>query len=134
MKTYKFVKIICIFLLFMIIFSNINDVVSAKTSDDVSTTITNLYSGESSDAGEGAGEARKIIGRIITIVQVFGVFVSIIMLIFLGIKYMIASAGDKAEIKKHLTTYVVGAVVLFGSAGILQIVKAFFIDATAPVK
>lgn len=44
---------------------------------------------------------------------------------------MLASPGEKAEIKKHLTTYVIGAVVLFGASGILEIVKQVALSATA---
>ncbi|MGN1299375.1 MAG: hypothetical protein ACI4UE_05280 [Candidatus Scatovivens sp.] len=125
MKAYRITRIICIILLMIIIFGNIFNIVEASSA-------ISLYNGLANDdeTGQGISETRKIIGRIITIVQLFGVSISVIMLIILGMKYMIASAGDKAEIKKHLTTYVVGAVVLFGSAGILEIVKNFFIDVT----
>lgn len=52
-------------------------------------------------------------------------FIAVAMLMALGIKYMYASPGDKAQIKSHLTVYVIGAVVMFGASGILQIVKTF---------
>lgn len=68
---------------------------------------------------------RNIFGAIITIVQISGVGVAVIMLTVLAIKYMIASSGDKADIKKHATVYVIGAIVLFASTGILEIVKKF---------
>jgi hypothetical protein len=47
------------------------------------------------------------------------------MLVVLAIKYMSAAPGDKAEIKKHAVVYVTGAIVLFGSAGILSIIEQF---------
>ena len=47
------------------------------------------------------------------------------MLVVLAIKYMSAAPGDKADIKKHAVVYVTGAVVLFGSAGILSIIEKF---------
>jgi len=62
---------------------------------------------------------------IITITQVIGVGVAVIMLIVLGMKYMTASVGERAEIKKHMVVYVVGAVVLFAASGILEIIKRF---------
>ena len=62
---------------------------------------------------------------VITITQVIGVGVAVIMLIVLGMKYMTASVGERAEIKKHLVIYVVGAVVLFAASGILEIIKRF---------
>lgn len=44
---------------------------------------------------------------------------------------MVASPGERADIKKHLVAYVVGAMVLFGGAGILEIIERFAIGATA---
>ena len=73
----------------------------------------------------------NIIGAIITIVQIIGTGVAIIMLIVLAIKYISAAPGDKADIKKHAVVYVVGAVVLFAASGILQIVKNFAGNVTA---
>ena len=68
---------------------------------------------------------QNIAGAILSVVQVIGVSVAIIMLIVLAIKYMSAAPNDKAEIKKHAVVYVVGAVVLFAASGILQIIKGF---------
>ena len=45
------------------------------------------------------------------------------MLIVLAIKYISAAPGDKAEIKKHAVVYVVGALVLFGASGIIEVIK-----------
>lgn len=59
------------------------------------------------------------------IIQLVGVAIAVIMLIVLAIKYISAAPGDKAEIKKHAVVYIVGAVVLFGAAGILGIVRNF---------
>ena len=43
----------------------------------------------------------------------------------IAMKYMSAAPGDKAEIKKSATIYVTGAVILFASAGILNIISEF---------
>lgn len=62
---------------------------------------------------------------LIGIFEVVTVAVGIIMLIVLAIKYMTASAGDKAEIKKHAAVYIVGACLAFGATGVLSIIKTF---------
>ena len=67
----------------------------------------------------------KILQAIFTITQVIGVGVAVIMLVVLAIKYIAAAPSDKAEIKKHAVVYVVGAIVLFASSGILEIIKRF---------
>lgn len=118
----KIINIITIFLLILIIFSNFCQVFSV--------TIESLYPGNDSGMA-GEDEAKKIINVIIGTIQVVGVFVAVAFLIFIGIKYMVASPGEKADIKKHLVAYVVGAVVMFGAAGILEIIEKFALSATA---
>ena len=80
------------------------------------------------DAVDTTGTARvaqRILQAILTIAQVIGVGVAVIMLIVLAIKYISAAPSDKAEIKKHIVVYVVGAVVLLAACGILEIIKRF---------
>ena len=68
---------------------------------------------------------QDIIGQILSIVQVIGVSVAVVMLIVLGIKYMSSAPNDRAEIKKHAVVYVVGAVVLFAASGIVGLIRGF---------
>lgn len=67
----------------------------------------------------------KPLNIILSVIQVIGISVATIMLIALGIKYMVSSAADRAEIKKHAITYVFGALIMFGSAGLVEIIKDF---------
>ncbi len=66
---------------------------------------------------------------VIAIARVTGATIAIVMLLVIAIKYMVSSAGDRADIKKHAVAYVVGAVVLFGAVGILGIIDEFVIKA-----
>lgn len=77
---------------------------------------------------EAQGSVSNIIGGIITIAQVVGTGVAVIMLIVLAIKYISAAPSEKAEIKKSVTIYVVGAIVLFSASALLGIVKSFAIN------
>ena len=86
-------------------------------------TITN----NATDTTGTARAAQRILQAILTIAQVIGVGVAVIMLIVLAIKYISAAPSDKAEIKKHMVVYIVGAVVLFAASGILEIIKRFAI-------
>ena len=65
------------------------------------------------------------IGTLINIIQIVGMGVAVIMLIVMAIKYISAAPSEKAELKKSITIYGVGAIVLFAASGILQIVKNF---------
>lgn len=83
--------------------------------------------------GTTSTESNKIqtIGnKILGVVQVVAITIAVIMLVVLAIKYLTSSPNEKADVKKSAMTYVIGAVVLFGASGILQIIKTFVDDAT----
>ena len=78
------------------------------------------------DTTKGAGEAVSTMSnQIIGIIQIIGTAIAVVMLIWLAIKYISAAPSEKADIKKSATIYVVGAVLLFGAVGVLQIIKNF---------
>lgn len=83
------------------------------------------YSPTPSDNTGASTSAQNILNAILSVAQVIGIGVAVIMLVVLAIKYISASPGDKAEIKKHAVIYIVGAVVLFAASGIIQIIKQF---------
>lgn len=87
---------------------------------------------------EGAGDASAansvegIVGAILYITKVIAVGIGLIMLTAVAIKYMTSAPGERASIKKHAVVYVVGAIVLFGAAGILNIIQKFATNVKAP--
>ena len=97
--------------------------VNAMSFDDISPDAT-IREGASDDTGT-AESAQRILQAVLTVAQVIGVGVAVIMLIVLAIKYISAAPSDKAEIKKHMVVYVVGAIVLFAASGILEMIKRF---------
>ena len=118
----KVMKVMAVILLAIVLVASIATSVNAMSFADVSTD--SVVENASDDSGA-ADSINRIVGSILTIVQVVGCGVAVIMLIVLAIKYISAAPGDKADIKKHAVVYVVGAVVLFAASGILQIVKNF---------
>ena len=82
----------------------------------------------STPAGSGATQITNISGVVIYVIQVIAFAAAVIMLMFLGIKFLTASPEGKAEIKKSAVIYVVGAVLLFAATGILQIIKNLAVD------
>jgi type IV secretory pathway VirB2 component (pilin) len=68
---------------------------------------------------------QNTLGAALYIVKIIAVGVGLIMLAVLAMKYMFASAENKASIKQSAVVYVVGAVVFFGAAGILNIIQSF---------
>lgn len=59
---------------------------------------------------------------VMKVISTIGVVISVVMLIVLGIKYMIGSTEEKAEYKKSLMPYAIGAALVFAAASIAQIV------------
>lgn len=80
-------------------------------------------------SSEASKSFQSTAGKILGIVQVVAIAVAVIMLIVLAIKYISSAPKDKAEIKSHAVIYVVGAVLLFGASGILELIKQFAGDA-----
>lgn len=63
-----------------------------------------------------------VVGPIITIITDFGMIISVITLMVIGIKYMLGSAEERADYKNTLKPYVIGAVLLFGGSAIPQFI------------
>ena len=59
---------------------------------------------------------------IFNILLTIGVALTVIVGGILGIKFIIASAEDKAQIKEMLIPYVVGCIVIYGAFGIWKLV------------
>ena len=70
-------------------------------------------------------EIQDVGGRILGVLQTVGVVLAVIILVILGIKYMMGSAEEKAEYKKTMVPYLVGAVFIFAAPIIANIVYNF---------
>ena len=68
---------------------------------------------------------KKVIGMGINIIRVVATGVAVIMLSYIGIKYMMAAPDQKAEFKKSATIYVLGAILIFAAGNILTIIVNF---------
>ena len=70
------------------------------------------------------GQVTDISNKIIGVITTIGVVVAVIVLLVLGIKYMMGSASERAEYKKTMIPYLVGAVLIFGASAITKVVVA----------
>ncbi len=66
---------------------------------------------------------KDILKAILTVTRIVGVFIAVAILMIVACKYIIASAGDRADIKKHAISYIIGAVILFATSGIAGILQ-----------
>lgn len=79
----------------------------------------NGFSTRESEASTAVGNfGNNILGIVSTGASVLAV----IILIVLGIKYMMGSAEEKAEYKKTLLPYVIGALFVFGAGAICAVI------------
>lgn len=67
-------------------------------------------------------DVTKWSNNIINIVAIVGSAASIVILIVLGVKYMLGSAEEKAEYKKTLLPYIIGAVFVFGASALTGVI------------
>lgn len=61
-----------------------------------------------------ADKVEKKISKILTSVNNVGMVLAIVMLAILGVKYMLGGIEEKADFKKDLVPYFIGAILLFG--------------------
>lgn len=78
----------------------------------------NVY-GSSINPDAGIGQ---IGGSILNIIQLVALISGIAASIILGIKYMYSAPGDKAEVKKRMLPFIIGAVLVFGATGLVDLV------------
>ena len=86
---------------------------------------------EGNTDAQGTNEITNVGNSIVGILQVVGIVLSVIVLIVLGIKYMMGSAEEKAEYKKTMMPYIVGAALIFAASAFAQVIYQFFTGVTA---
>ncbi len=60
----------------------------------------------------------ELAGKIIGAFQWIGYAIAIGMIVFIGVKYMMAAAGERADMKGALIKYVIGALLIAGATTI----------------
>lgn len=131
MKVKKVLKVLIIFLVVFFLSNNIVfaaddsylDATQFENVDD-SGTLWEAFTGLD-DVDDGI---KGVIEKILGIVRVIAVGIAIIMLIVIGVKYMTSSIDNKVHIKEQLPNYIIGAVILFASSGVLQLITILVAD------
>ena len=106
MKKKVFIGISIVFVI-LIIFGSFT---YAKDVNDLGLgNLDNYKPGEISGYNQVAQKA----GGVLTVIQVIGMVLSVIVLIVLGIKYLLGSVEQKAEFKHTMIPYLIGVAILF---------------------
>ena len=132
MKSKRF--IIVILQIIIMIGISFNAMVMAKEEFEIET-ISNVKIADVIDPTKDIGAYDKVItdqssnkvmdmgNKIIGAIQLIGSIVSVLTLVVLGIKYMAGSVEERAEYKKTMMPYVVGAVMVFAITNLLKILE-----------
>ena len=110
-KTIKFITMLCIILTIVAVASSVFALDPSTIKGDVT--------------GNGAQQIQNVGQRIIGIIQVVGSVLAVAMLVVIGIKYMLGSAEDKAEYKKSLMPYLIGAILIFAASNLAGVIYSF---------
>lgn len=145
MKNKVFLILLLVFVIFAIA-SNINIVQAVQTKGtttkdkDMNTYTKQDYSSDTSlsgvisggdsfiQAGKGGsaqidkGSLQNASSSIYNILLICGVIIAVLIGSIMGIKFMIGSVEEKAEIKAALVPFAIGCIVVFGAFGIWKIV------------
>lgn len=115
-------KILRIFLICMIVVMFFLRFNILESFANQGSEITSVFDGVSSEdyLSDSEDIIEKIIGTVLSAVRIVATGISLIMLTYLGIKYMSAAPTEKASIKNQLVAFVVGAGVVFGATAILE--------------
>lgn len=111
----KTVKIISTLLLVVMLVTSIAGTVFADSTTDVLDKLK----------GDGKVETSSLTtvgNNVVTIINVVGIVIAVIILLIIGIKYMIGSASEKAEYKKIMIPYIVGAVLIFAGTSLVRVI------------
>lgn len=112
----KQVKMLSIMLVILMVLTAVSSVVLAV---DIPGQLDTISKG---NANATADEVVNLGATIVTIMQTVGIVVAVVILLVLGIKYMVGSAEEKAEYKKTMIPYIVGAILIFASTTIVNVV------------
>lgn len=118
----KLIKIVLVFIIYVFIFQLVF-IPTISLADGVGEIVSQgdkfVSEGNVLIDKDKLNEGQSLIFNILLAV---GVILTVIVGGYLGIKFMMASAEDKAKIKEMMIPYVLGCVIIYGAFGIWKIV------------
>lgn len=117
----KLLMIIILMIVINTIFFNINKVQAEGISDVITGGDSFIQAGKSESVEIDTTKLQSTSNMIYNILLLSGMCVAVVIAAILGIKFMIGSAEEKAQIKDALIPFVIGCIVVFGAFGIWKI-------------
>lgn len=116
----KVFSVLCIAAILLVTLTNF---VYADDPRDMSTLISSMK-----DSGTMANTDSRIgnvINNVIGLLQMVGSGIALIVITLLGMKYILASPSEKADVKKAIMPIIIGCVLLFGAVNLMAAVANF---------
>jgi type IV secretory pathway VirB2 component (pilin) len=111
-KTLKVLSVVLLSIAMLFVFAQ--PVAFARGSVENTIALTN-------NGNEMSGEVGTIAGTIINWIWGISIIVAIIVVMVIGIKFIIGGTQEKAEYKKTMIPYIVGAVLIFAASTIANL-------------
>ena len=120
MKKKIVIRLICFMIILSFVFCN-NVVYAARAS-----SLTGIFTGDGGvNVSTGQNMITTIVGIVLSAVRIVAVGLSVVILTFLGIKYMSAAPSEKAEIKRQLITFTIGFIVFVSSTYLVKLIRTY---------
>ena len=107
-----------IILLITVLLSLVFIIPNYSYADDIGLGDLNSYQGSGTSSYKFQTKANKVF----TIIKATGTVISVIMLTAIGIKFLLGSAEEKADYKKSLIPYILGAAMIFLGSWLPQLI------------
>lgn len=118
MKNKLILKVIIVVFVTFLAFSMFNNISLATGSNFDFENFENQTASE-----ELMSPVKTVMGGIIAVMRIVFTAIAFIIIMYMGIKYISSAPGERAELKKSAVQYVIGAIILFGAAGILTVLQ-----------
>ena len=107
----KIAKILIVFVLLITVFYTISNADNFGDTSKFTPKADNLGKGQQLLESGGA--------TVVTFIRILGAGIALIIILVLAMKYMMAAAGDRADVKRSMIPYLIVAFIFFGAGQIL---------------
>lgn len=115
------IKVVLLLLLINIVFINTNMVRAEGMKNVIDGGSSFILAGANSKYSLDTDQLNSASSTIYNTLLLIGMAVAVIISAVLGIKFMIGSVEEKAQIKEALIPFIIGCIVIFGAFGIWKI-------------
>lgn len=121
MRLRKCIVFFLIIVFFIAVLGNCCFVEASQMMSSIKSGMSGINNVAQTDTQNGIG---KILNTVVGLLQIIGSGVSLIVITMLGIRYLVSSVGEKAEIKQKAMPIVIGCILLFGAVNLIAALES----------